>query len=293
MGLTCEEDFHSSKEKVERNIHAYEGIVIRSRFKIDKAFLDAAANLRFIARVGAGMENIDVACAEKKGVRCLHAPEGNRDAVGEFAIGMLFILFRNIGKADREVRKGKWVREGNRGEELQGKTVGIIGYGNTGSAFAKKLGGFGCTVLAYDKYKKGFGNSQVKESTMEDIFSAADVLSLHLPLTAETDRLVNDAFMKKFQKNFYLVNTSRGPIVKTTDLVKNLRSGKVRGACLDVLEYESLSFEKLDSKKLPAAFRYLAHSNKVVLSSHIAGWTFQSNEKMARVLAGKIRSAFT
>ncbi|MEW6468536.1 MAG: NAD(P)-dependent oxidoreductase [Bacteroidota bacterium] len=292
MRFSCEEDFTSSKEEVQRKIGSYQGIVIRSRFKLDDLFLDHCTALRFIARVGAGMENINVAYARSKGIACLHAPEGNRDAVGEHAIGMLLCLFRNIARANKEVRKGKWIREANRGYELGGKTVGIIGYGNTGSAFAKKLRGFDCTVLAYDKYKKNFSDGLAKEAAMDELFERTDILSLHLPLTEETTYLVNDAFISRFKKSIYVINTARGKIIRTDDLVKNMRSGKVLGACLDVLEYEALSFEELDRASLPPAFRYLAKSKRTLLTSHIGGWTFESNEKMARVLAEKIRSLF-
>lgn len=285
-GFTCVPDYSSTRDEVLQVIAGYEGIVIRSRFRIDKEFLDKATRLKFIARVGAGMENIDVPYAEGKGVKCLHAPEGNRDAVGEHATGMLLALFNNLCRANSEVREGKWIREGNRGEELAGKTVGIIGYGNMGSAFAQRLKGFDVKVLACDKYKKGFGDGFVKEATMDELFEQTDVLSLHLPLTEETLFLVNDAFINQFKKKIYLVNTARGKNVKTDDLVKNLESGKVLGACLDVLEYESVSFEGIDTS-VPA-MQYLIRSNKVILSPHIGGWTHQSNEKMARILVEKV-----
>lgn len=291
-GFVCEHDHSSPKEEIEKKTSRYDGIVIRSRFKIDASFIDKSPGLKFIARVGAGMENIDVAYAEKKGIKCLHAPEGNRTAVAEQAIGMLLALFNNICRADMEVRKGTWIREGNRGEELEGKTVGILGFGNMGSAFAQRLKGFEVNVLAFDKYKKGFGNDLVKETSLEEIFEKADVLSLHLPLTDETQFLVNDAFIGKFKKDIYIINTSRGKIVRTDDLVKNIKSGKVKGACLDVLEYETLSFEKLDKDTLPASFQFLTQSDKVILSPHIAGWTHQSNEKMALVLVKKIVALF-
>ncbi len=294
-GFTCDHDYDSSKEEIAKKLSSYTGLVIRSRFKLDKEFLDKASGLKFIARVGAGMENIDVGYAESKGIRCLHAPEGNRDAVGEQAIGMLLALFNNLCKADKEVREGKWIREGNRGEELSGKTVSIIGYGNMGSAFAKKLQGFDVKVLAYDKYKKGFGDNQVKEATLDEVFAETDVLSLHLPLTQETLFMVNDAFINKFRKNIYIINTARGKNLKTDDLVKNMRSGKVLGACLDVLEHESNSFEGLQStinnqQSTIPALDYLLSSPKVILSPHIGGWTHQSNEKMARTLAAKIKA---
>lgn len=287
-GHTCDLHYHLSKEEIIDCIHLYDGIVIRSKIKITKEIIDKATRLRFIARAGAGMENIDVAYAESKGIRCLHAPEGNRDAVGEHALGMLLALFNHLCRANSEVREGKWIREGNRGVELMGKTVGIIGYGNMGSAFAERLKGFGVRVLAYDKYKAGFGNTFVTESPLQQLFDEADVVSLHTPLTDETHYMINDAFINSFRKNIYIINTARGRCLETAALVKNLQSGKVAGACLDVLEYEMVSFENLDTDQLPEAFQYLIRSGKVMLSSHIAGWTHESNEKIARVLAEKI-----
>ena len=287
-GHSCDLNYNWSPDEIISNIHLYDGIVIRSKIKISKEIIDKADKLKFIARAGAGMENIDVAYAESKGIKCLHAPEGNKDAVAEQTIGMLLGLFNNLFRANKEVREGKWIREGNRGVELMGKTVGIIGYGNMGSAFAERLKGFGVNVLVYDKFKKNYGTDLIKESNLEDIFKNADVLSLHVPLTDETNYLINDSFVNKFSKNIYIINTARGKCLNTSDLVKNLRSGKVLGACLDVLEYEMLSFEALDTNQLPEAFQYLIQSDKVVLSPHIAGWTHESNEKIARVLADKI-----
>lgn len=287
-GHTCDLNYSWSKEEIENNIHAYDGVVIRSKFKITSSLIDKASKLKFIARAGAGMENIDVAYAESKGILCLHAPEGNRDAVGEHAIGMLLALFNNICRANQQVREGKWIREGNRGVELLGKTVGIIGYGNMGSAFAERLKGFGVRVLVYDKYKKGFGNAFIQEVELQTIFNEADIVSLHTPLSEETHYLMNDAFFQSFRKNIYVINTARGKSLDTQALVKNMQSGKVVGACLDVLEYEMTSFENLETKNLPEAFQYLINSDRVVLSPHIAGWTHESNARIASVLAAKI-----
>lgn len=287
-GHTCDLNYNWTKEQVINNIHLYDGIVIRSKIKITKDIIDKATKLKFIARAGAGMENIDVEYAESKGIKCLHAPEGNRDAVAEHAMGMLLSLFNNLNRSNKEVREGKWIREGNRGVELMGKTVGVIGYGNMGSAFAERLKGFGVKVLVYDKYKKNFGNDFIVETTLQHIFEEADVLSLHTPLTDETHYLINDAFINKFKKNIYIINTARGKCLNTADLVKNLQSGKVLGACLDVLEYEVISFENIDAANLPEPFQYLSQSEKVILSPHIAGWTHESNEKIARVLAERI-----
>jgi D-3-phosphoglycerate dehydrogenase / 2-oxoglutarate reductase len=292
-GHECVDGSLLSKEELKKVFKEYDGAVIRSRFVLNEELLDCATNLKFLARAGAGMENIDVDYATGKGIACINSPEGNRDAVGEHAIAMLLSLFNNLNKADKEVREAKWIREGNRGTELQGKTVGIIGYGNTGSAFAKKLSGFECSVIAYDKYKKDFGSLFIKEVSLESIFENSDILSLHIPLTNETEYLVNDSFINKFKKNIYLINTSRGRCVKTDDLVKNMQEGKILGACLDVNEYEDVSFEKsaMENKKLEA-WEYLIHSDKTILSPHIGGWTFESNEKMARVLFEKIKTQF-
>jgi D-3-phosphoglycerate dehydrogenase len=284
----CDLFYDKPADELKKLIPHYDGIVLRSKFKITREIIDSAPNLKCIARVGAGMENIDVAYAEKKGITCVNSPEGNRDAVAEHALGMLLALFNNLIKANAEVRSGKWLREENRGIELCGKTVGIIGYGNMGAAFAKRLQGFGVKVLAYDKYKTNFGNEFVKESRVEDIFEQADVLSLHTPLTDETNYLINDAFIKRFKKNIYIINTARGRCLNTADLVKNLESGKVLGACLDVLEYEAVSFEGIDVKEMPAPLQYLVKSDKVILSPHIAGWTKESNIKLAEFLAKKI-----
>lgn len=291
-GFICDLNYHWSKEEIVEHIHLYDGIVIRSKIKITRDIIDKAVNLKFIARAGAGMENIDVVYAESKGIKCIHAPEGNRDAVAEHATGMLLALFNNLCRADKEVREGKWIREGNRGIELMGKTVGIIGYGNMGSAFAERLKGFGVKIMVYDKYKKNFGNDTIIETTQERLFEEADIISLHTPLTEETHHLINDSFINRFKKNIYIINTARGKSLNTADLVKNMQSGKVLGACLDVLEYETVSFEKLDMKSLPEPFHYLVQSDKVILSPHIAGWTFESNDKIARILAEKIKHEF-
>ncbi len=289
-GIQCDDGTHLSKEEIIERINEYDGIEIRSRFKIDKAFLDQCNRLKFIARAGAGMENIDVKLAYEKGIVCINAPEGNRDAVGEHAIGMLLMFFNHLKRADAEVRQGIWKREENRGTELQGKTVGIIGFGNMGSAFAEKLKGFGVRILAYDKYitidQTNF--PYVTQTTLETVFEQTDILSLHIPLTAETNYLVNDSFFQQFKKPIYVINTARGKVVDTNALMNQLKAGSVIGACLDVLEYESISFEQLAHANMPEAFQYLVQSEKVILSPHIGGWTHESNEKIVRVLAEKI-----
>lgn len=277
------------REDYKRIVSDYTGIIIRGKISLDRDFLKRATSCRFIGRVGAGMENIDVGYAEKRGIVCLNAPEGNRDAVGEQVTGMLLALFNNLIKADREVRKGIWLREENRGTELGGKTIGIVGYGNTGRAFARKLKGFDVKVLAYDKYKNGFSDEFVVESTTEDLFEQCDIISFHVPLTPETHYLVNEKYLEQFRKPVYVINTARGKVVKTADLVAKIENGKVLGACLDVLEYEGLSFENLDAEKLPEDFKKLVQMPNVILSPHVAGWTHESNIKLATVLVDKIR----
>lgn len=291
-GFICDYFPDLDIEQLHGIIGDYAGVILRSRFILDKTLLSKAGNLSFIGRVGAGMEGIDMDYARSVGVQCLNAPEGNRNAVGEHALGMLLVLLNRLLIADQEVRNGIWKREENRGSELEGKTVGIIGYGNTGGAFARKLSGFGCRVLAYDKYKKGFTDDYVEEANMSEIFMECDILSLHVPLTQETTHLVDAAYLDKFKKDIWLINTARGKVVNTPDLVEGLISGKIMGAALDVLEYENLSFEDLDKKSLPPAFSYLIKSDKVILSPHIAGWTIESKRKLAEVLSAKILAEF-
>ncbi len=291
-GFTNHEDFKSSKEEIEAKIQDYHGIVIRSRFKIDKNFLDKAANLQFIARVGAGLESIDCDYAATKNIRLIAAPEGNRNAVAEHSLGMLLSLFNKLNQADQEIRSGHWNREKNRGHELDGKTVGIIGYGNMGKSFAKKLRGFDVEVLCYD-ILENVGDANAKQVSLQELQEKADVLSLHIPWTPETDKLVNAAFITAFAKPFWLINTSRGKNVVTADLVEALKSDKILGAGLDVLEYEKLSFETLfEEDKVPYAFQYLLESDKVILSPHIAGWTFESHEKLAQTIVDKIKQLY-
>ena len=287
-GFINHEDFTSSKEEVEAKIHNYQGIVIRSRFKIDQHFLDKATSLQFIARVGAGLESIDCDYAISKGIQLIAAPEGNSNAVGEHALGMLLSLMNNLNKADKEIRSGHWNRESNRGHELEGKTVGIIGYGNMGKSFAKKLRGFDVQVLCHD-ILKNVGDNNAKQVSLEKLQQKSDVLSLHIPWTPETDKMVNASFINAFAKPFWLINTSRGKNVVTNDLVEALQSKKIIGAGLDVLEYEKLSFEHLFEDEKPAAFGYLLQAENVLLSPHIAGWTIESKEKLAQVIVDKIQ----
>ncbi|MFH4964742.1 2-hydroxyacid dehydrogenase [Gaetbulibacter sp. M235] len=291
LGFTNHEDYTSSKEVIESKISDYDGIILRSRFTIDKQFLDAATNLKFIGRVGAGLENIDCDYAEKKGVSLIAAPEGNRNAVGEHALGMLLSLFNKLNKADVEVRLGKWLREDNRGVELDGKTVGIIGYGNMGKAFAKKLRGFDVKLICYD-IKENVGDENAKQVSLAELQEQTDVISLHTPQTPLTLNLINAELINQFKKPFWFINTARGKSVVTQDLVEALKSGKILGAGLDVLEYEKASFENLFSSEMPEAFQYLIKAQNVILSPHIAGWTIESKAKLAQIIVNKIKAKF-
>ncbi|MCO4823213.1 MAG: 2-hydroxyacid dehydrogenase [Flavobacteriaceae bacterium] len=292
LNFTNDEDYSSPKDDIISKISTYDGIVIRSRFSIDKQFLDAATNLKFIGRVGAGLENIDCDYASKKGIYLISAPEGNRNAVGEHALGMLLSLFNKLNPADHEVRQGKWLREANRGIELDGKTIGIIGYGNMGKAFAKKLKGFDVNVLCYD-LKPNVGDANAQQVALNTLQAKVDVLSLHTPETPLTIGMVQTAFINKFEKPFWLLNTARGKSVVTADLAEALELGKVLGAGLDVLEYEKASFEDLFSnQELPMAFQYLIKANNVILSPHVAGWTVESKVKLAQTIVDKIKAKF-
>lgn len=287
-GYHCDTAYNKKKSEIKTIINQYDGIIIRSRINIDQTLIDKAINLKFIARAGSGLENIDTSYASKKLIKCLNAPEGNRQSVAEHAIAMLLSLFNNLKYCDTEIREGKWNREANRGIELSGKTVGIIGYGNNGSAFAKILQGFGVKVLAYDKYLE----KHPFKTDMQTIYKDADILSLHIPLTEETTYMVNHDFINRFEKRVYLINTARGKCVKTSALVSALKSGKIIGACLDVLEYEKKSFENLKHEMASNNMNYLMNSNQVVLSPHVAGWTKESKLKIANVLLQKIIAYF-
>ncbi|HSP13045.1 MAG TPA: 2-hydroxyacid dehydrogenase [Salegentibacter sp.] len=295
------EGYTQTREETLANQHLYDGIVIRSRYTIDKEFIDAAPNLKFIARVGAGLESIDVDYAKAHNIELFSAPEGNRNAVAEHSLGMLLSLFNKLNKADREVRDGLWHREENRGLELDGKTVGIIGYGNMGKAFAKKLKGFEVEVLCYD-IKENVGDENAKQVSLEEFAEKVDVVSLHTPLTSETNQMVNKEFIEKFNKPFWFINTARGKCVVTEDLVEALKDGRILGAGLDVLEYEKDSFESLFSNEkkialsvennIPQAMQELMFLQNVILSPHVAGWTVESHEKLASVIAEKIIGKF-
>ena len=264
-----------------------EGLVVRSKVNIDRAFIDRVPSLKCIGRVGAGMETIDVKYAESKGIRCLNSPEGNRDAVGEHAVGLLLSLLDNIARADAEVRQGLWQREANRGYELGPLTVGIIGFGNMGQAFAKRLNGFGCRVIYYDKYLDNLEKLvNLERVSLETLQREADVVSFHVPLTEETRHYLDAEFVEKMVKPFYLINTARGAVVDTEALVVGLERGKVRGAALDVLEYEKMQADGLGD--VPECVHYLMRSPRTVLTPHVAGWTVESKYKLAAVLAEKM-----
>lgn len=291
-GFICIDGTRWSREKCSEEIHHFQGLVVRSRFPIDAEFLNGAKQLKFIARSGAGLENIDLETAKKKAITCINAPEGNRNAVGEHALGMLLSLFNRICQGNKDVRNGLWKREENRGIELDGKTVGIIGYGNNGSAFAKKLAGFDVTVLAYDKYKTNYGDKFAKASSMETIFEQADVLSFHIPQNKETLFMADEAFFNRFEKDIYIINLARGKIIKTKDLLKGLNNNRIKGACLDVLEYEKASFEHTLAASEHENFKALLANEHVLFTPHVGGWTRESYFKLSDVLADKVISKF-
>lgn len=295
-GFILEEDFTSSYDEVLQKINQYDGIIIRSRIPLDKNFLENASNLKFIARVGAGMENIDLETAKNLGISLINSPEGNRDSVAEHVVAMLLILMNRLFIASEEVKNGIWKREENRGDELLGKTFGIIGYGNMGKATAKRLSGFGVEVIFYD-ILPNLEDEFAKQVSLEELQERADILSLHIPLDASTEYLVDENFISKMKKNFYLVNTARGKNVKTSALVDALKSGKVKAAALDVLEYEKSSFENLDTStslrtRNKEDLQFLLDSEQVIVTPHIAGWTHQSKEKLAQFIVDKIVQQF-
>lgn len=286
-GFECEEDYHSSKAEIEKRIANYEGVILRSRFRMDKEFLQSGKKLKFIARVGSGLENIDTAFAHKKEIALLHAPEGNCDAVGEHALGMLLCLMHRIIQSDRQIHQGKWAREANRGVELSKKTIAIIGYGHTGKAFAHRLASFKTNTLCYD-ILEGMGDAYARQTSWEEIFQSADVLSLHVPLTELTKNIINHETIQKFKKPFYLINTARGDCLNIEAFINGLKSKKILGGGLDVLPYEKSSFESLFEENLSDDFHYLCKSEKVVLTPHIAGWSQESKYKLAQCILDKI-----
>jgi len=292
-GFQNDENYKGSKQEIESIIDQYDGVIVRSRFKIDKSFLEAATNLKFIGRVGAGLESIDLEIAAKKNIQLFSAPEGNRNAVAEHNLGMILSLFNKLNRADRQVKEGKRLREDNRGIELDGLTVGMIGYGNMGKAFAKKLRGFNVEPICYD-IKDDVEDSNAEQVDLNEFFEKVDILSLHTPWTPLTNKMMNTEFINKFKKPFWLFNTARGKSVVTEDLVAALKSGKILGAGLDVLEYEKLSFEKLFDKpeNMPQAFHELMQMENVLLTPHVAGWTVESKKKLAQTIVDKILKKF-
>ena len=289
-GFVVEEDHVSTYDEVLEKISGYEGIIIRSRIPLDENFLKRASHLKFIARVGAGMENIHLETAEKLAIKLINSPEGNRDSVAEHVVGMLLVLMNRLFIASNEVKNGIWKREENRGDELLGKTFGIIGYGNMGKATARRLSGFGVEVIFHD-ILPDLSDEYATQVSLEELQKRADILSLHIPLTPETDYLIDEEFISKMEHNFYFVNTARGKNLKTKALVQALGSGKILGACLDVLEYEKSSFENIEAEN--ADLQFLLDSEKVIVTPHIGGWTHQSKIKLAQVIVDKIVENFT
>ena len=276
-----------TREEMIKKMPNYIGIVVRSKTPVDREFIGAGENLKFIARSGAGMDQVDVEFAEKRNIILLNAPEGNRDAVAEHTLGMLLNLTNKLNESDRQVRQKIWDREGNRGVELMHRTFGIIGFGNMGQAVSKRLTGFGCRIIAYDKYKTGFGNEFVKEVSLEEFFEQADIVSFHVPLTPETKFYVNDQFIEKFRKNFILLNTARGEILPLKSLVKYLTIGKILAAGLDVLENEKM--KKLTSEQ-NELMQQLFEMKNVIFTPHVAGWTTESYIKISETLGNKIKA---
>ena len=274
-----------TRQEVLKCIADFDGIAIRTKFNIDKELIEAATRLKFVARAGAGMDNIDVEFAQQRNIKLINAPEGNCDAVGEHAVALLLSLMNNLRKADAEIRNGIWDREGNRGYELKGKTVGIIGYGHTGQAFAKKIKGFGVNIIAYDKYKYRYSDDFVQENSMEQIVKYSDVLSFHIPLTRETKQMVDDEYLLHFKKPIFLINTARGEIVNTQAVLRSINSGKILGAGLDVLEVE-----KYPALAEQSWYKELIQTQNVILSPHVAGWTFDSYRKISEVLVEKLKN---
>lgn len=276
-----------TKEEIIGCLGNYEGIIVRSKVRINEELLKNAVKLKYVCRAGAGVDNIDEDSIRKKNLVLINAPEGNRDAVAEHTLAMMLTLFNKIHIGDREVRNKIWDREGNRGYELKSQCVGLIGYGFMGKAVAQRLQSFGCKVIAYDKYLKGFSDEYVEEVSLEQLFQDADILSLHIPLTSETKNLINFSFFQKFKKNIWFINTARGEIVKLADLVIAMKEGKIKGAALDVLENEKLA--TLNEEQLES-FNYLTKADNVLLSPHVGGWTYESYEKINQVIVDKLKA---
>lgn len=292
-GFHCDYYHSKSPEAIRNAISNYDGLIVRSKLSVDRTFLAAASKLKFIGRVGAGMDIIDTDAADEKGIICINSPEGSRDAVGEHTLGLLLDLFNNISRSNNQIKKGVWEREYNRGIEIKGKTVGILGYGNMGSSFAQRLQGFQCKVIAYDKYKKNYRDKYVTECNSEEFFEKTEVLSIHVPLTRETEFMINNKYIDQFKNNIYIINTARGKVADMDSLNKNMNKGKVLGCALDVLEYEGKLYERLyEDDELPCYVKELIEKDNVILSPHVAGWTIESYQKLSKVLAEKIINFF-
>ena len=288
LGYKNDEHYNSDLNTILDIIKNYNGLVIRSRFEIDKNFIDKAKNLDFIARVGSGTENINISYANSKNISIINAPEGNKDAVGEHTLGMLLSLTRNLFNANESIKKGIWEREKFRGHEINGKTVGIIGYGNMGKSFADKLKGFNCNVICYD-IKKNLGDTNCNQVSLKKLRDESQIISLHVPYNLSTKKMINKDFINKMKNPFWLINTSRGNVINTDDVIESLKSKKILGAGLDVLEYESSSFESI-FKNNNSSLNYLLKAENVILSPHIAGWTYESHKKLAKVILDKIKN---
>jgi len=286
LGYKNDEHYNSDLNTILDIIKNYNGLVIRSRFEIDKNFIDKAKNLDFIARVGSGTENINISYANSKNISIINAPEGNKDAVGEHTLGMILFLTRNLFNANESIKKGIWEREKFRGHEINGKTVGIIGYGNMGKSFADKLKGFNCNVICYD-IKKNLGDMNCNQVSLKKLRDESQIISLHVPYNLSTKKMINKDFINKMKNPFWLINTSRGNVINTDDVIESLKSKKILGAGLDVLEYESSSFESIFKNNNPS-LNYLLNAENVILSPHIAGWTYESHKKLAKVILDKI-----
>ncbi|MEM1324891.1 MAG: NAD(P)-dependent oxidoreductase [Bacteroidota bacterium] len=292
LGYHCDTDYQSAKAAIEEKLSDYFGVILRSRINVDETFLKAGTNLKFVAREGVGVEHIDLEAAKTLNIEVITSPEGSMDTVAEHAMGLLLSLLNNINRANAQVKSGIWEREQNRAVELKSKTVGIIGYGNMGKAFAKRLSGFDCRVIAYDKYLQNYGDEYAEAADLSTLQGESDIVSLHIFYEKENHLLVDDEYLSAFAKDIYVINTARGLVLNTADLVKHLKTGKVKGAALDVLEYEEQSFSVLNTATLPEAFTYLVESDHVVLMPHIAGWSFESKLGHGQVLADKIEARF-
>lgn len=292
MGYDCQDYSGKDREAILEDLPEYYGVIVRSRIKLDRAFMECTDQLQFIGRSGVGLEHIDLVYAEEKGIAVLPSPEGSRDTVGEHTVGLMLCLLNNLARADRQVRSGQWIREGNRATELKGKTIGIIGYGNMGTAFAQRLQGFGVKVMAYDKFKTDYGDRHAQAVDLATLQAETDVISLHIPYLPENHYFVNDAFLDAFAKPIFVINTARGLVLETAALTRKLESGQVLGAALDVIEYEEMSFVHLDPKRQPAPFQYLLEAENVVLTPHVAGWSDASEKGHALSLVEKIELNF-